>query len=177
MASGNDVSSNSQYRLQRHLRFSDFFLPLHPVLKIMGRIIGIDYGTKRIGLAVTDPLQIFASPLDTVDPSGFFAYIENYLKVEIIDAFVIGYPVQMNNKPSESVNQINPFIRKLEKTFPGKTIHLADERFTSQMALRTMIDGGVKKSDRRDKSLVDKISASIILQSFLDNRSNKEKRV
>jgi putative holliday junction resolvase len=143
----------------------------------MGRIIGIDYGTKRIGLAVTDPLQIFASPLDTVAPSGFFSYIGHYLETEVIDAFVIGYPVQLNNKPSASVNQINPFIKKLEKTFPGKPVHLADERFTSQMALRTMIDGGVKKSGRRDKGLVDKISASIILQSFLDNRSNKLKKV
>ncbi len=143
----------------------------------MGRIIGIDYGTKRIGLAVTDPLQIFASPLDTVGPKSFFAYIEHYLESEAIEAFVIGYPVQMNNKPSESVNQINPFIRQLEKAFPGKQIHLADERFTSQMAFRTMIDGGVKKSNRRDKSLVDKISASIILQSFLDTRSNKQKTI
>jgi putative Holliday junction resolvase len=143
----------------------------------MGRIIGIDYGKKRIGLAVTDPLQIFASPLDTVAPAGFFAFIHNYLEKEAIDAFVIGYPVQLNNKPSESVNQINPFIRKLEKTFPDKPVHLADERFTSQMALRTLIEGGVKKSDRRDKSLVDKISASIILQSFLDSRANKQKKV
>jgi putative holliday junction resolvase len=143
----------------------------------MGRIIGIDYGTKRIGLAVTDPLQIFASPLDTVAPSGFFTFMGHYLENEVIDAFVIGYPVQLNNKASESVNHINPFIKKLEKTFPGKPIHLADERFTSRMALRAMIDGGVKKSDRRDKALVDKISASIILQSFLDNRSNKQKHV
>jgi putative Holliday junction resolvase len=141
----------------------------------MGRIIGIDYGTKRIGLAVTDPLQIFASPLDTVKSDEFYQYINNYLKTEVIDAFVIGYPVQMNNKPSESVNQLNPFIKKLNKTFPGKLIHLVDERFTSQMAFQTMIDGGLKKNDRRDKSLVDKISASIILQSFLDKRSNKEK--
>ena len=81
----------------------------------------------------------------------------------------------MNNKPSESVNQINPFIKKLNRTFPDKLIHLVDERFTSQMAFQTMIDGGLRKNDRRDKSLVDKISAAIILQSFLDKRSNKEK--
>jgi putative Holliday junction resolvase len=141
----------------------------------MGRIIGIDYGTKRIGLAVTDPLQIFASPLDTVRPEEFYNFIGNYLKTETIDAFVIGYPVQMNNQPSQSVNQINPFIKKLKRTFPDKQIHLVDERFTSKMALQTMIDGGVRKNDRRDKSLVDKISASIILQSFLDNMSNKKK--
>jgi putative Holliday junction resolvase len=139
----------------------------------MNRIIGIDYGKKRIGLAVTDPMQIFASPLDTVSPKEFDSFIENYLKKEEVEAFVIGYPVQMNNKPSEAVIYINPFIKKLKKAFPEKHIHLVDERFTSQMAIRTMIDGGVKKKDRQDKSMVDKISASIILQSFLDNRSNK----
>jgi putative holliday junction resolvase len=143
----------------------------------MGRILSIDYGTKRIGLAVTDPLQIFASPLDTVSPKEFDSFIENYLKTEEVEAFVIGYPVQMNNQPSEAVIYINPFIKKLKKAFPEKHIHLVDERFTSQMAIRTMIDGGVKKKDRQDKSMVDKISASIILQSFLDNRSNKKENI
>jgi putative Holliday junction resolvase len=140
----------------------------------MGRIIGIDYGRKRIGLAVTDPFQIFASPLSTVSTHEFYIFINDYIKTEAVDAFVIGYPVQMNNQPSESVIYINPFIRKLKKTFPEKHIYLADERFTSQMAIRTMIDGGVKKRDRQDKSMIDKISASIILQSFLDNRANKK---
>jgi putative Holliday junction resolvase len=140
----------------------------------MGRILAIDYGTKRIGLAVTDPLQIFASPLNTVSPDKFDSFIEGYLKTEEVNDFVIGYPVQMNNQPSESVRYINPFIKKLKKSFPEIHIHLVDERFTSQMALRTIIDGGVRKKDRQDKSLVDKISASIILQSFLDNRSNKK---
>lgn len=141
----------------------------------MGRIIGVDYGQKRIGLAVTDPLQIFASPLTTVSPAEFDNFIIEYLRNNEVDAFVIGYPVQMNNQPSESVIHINPFIKKLKRTYPNKHIHLADERFTSQMALRTMIDGGVKKKDRQDKSMVDKISASIILQSFLDTRSNTKK--
>jgi putative holliday junction resolvase len=140
----------------------------------MGRIIGIDYGLKRIGLAVTDPLQIFASPLITVSMGEFDYFIADYFKKNEVDAFVIGYPVQMNNQPSASVIYINPFIKKLKKTYPEKHIYLADERFTSQMAMRTMIDGGVKKKDRRDKSMVDKISASIILQSFLDNRTNKK---
>jgi putative Holliday junction resolvase len=140
----------------------------------MGRILAIDYGKKRIGLAVTDPLQIFASPLNTVSPDNFDSFIAGYLRTEEVNDFVIGYPVQMNNQPSESVRYINPFIKKLKKTFPEIHIHLVDERFTSQMALRTIIDGGVKKKDRQDKSLVDKISASIILQSFLDNRSNKK---
>lgn len=139
----------------------------------MGRIIGIDYGMKRIGLAVTDPLQIFASPLITVSNAEFDNYIKIYLNTNEVDAFVIGYPVQMNNKASASVTYINPFIKKLKKEYPEKHIYLTDERFTSQMALRTIIEGGVKKKDRRDKSLIDKISASIILQSFLDTRSNK----
>ena len=140
----------------------------------MGRIIGIDYGVKRIGLAVTDPLQIFASPLMTVMTTEFYKFITGYLETDDVDAFVIGYPVQMNNQPSASVTYINPFIKRLKKTYPEKHIYLADERFTSQMAIRTMVEGGVKKRDRQDKSMVDKISASIILQSFLDNRSNKK---
>ena len=139
----------------------------------MGRIIGIDYGLKRIGLAVTDPLQIFASPLITIGPAEFDNFIVDYLRTNEIDAFVIGYPVQMNNQPSESVVYINPFIKKLKNKYPEKHIYLADERFTSQMAFRTMIEGGVKKKNRRDKSMIDKISASIILQSFLDNKTNK----
>jgi len=140
----------------------------------MGRIIGVDYGQKRIGLAVTDPLQIFASPLATVSPAEFEKFIEDYSGKNEIDGFVIGYPVQMNNKPSESVIYINPFIKKLKKKYPSIPILLADERFTSQMAMRTMIEGGVKKKDRQDKTMVDKISASIILQSYLDKRSNEK---
>lgn len=134
----------------------------------MGRIIGIDYGRKRIGLAVTDPMKIVASPLATVSPAEFDDFIADYLKTEEIEAFVIGYPVQMNNQPSESVTYVNPFIRKLRNKFPSVPVHLVDERYTSQMALRTMIDGGVKKKGRRNKSMIDKISASIILRSFLD---------
>ena len=141
----------------------------------MGRIIGIDFGTKRIGLAVTDPLQIIASPMDTVSPAEFYSYMEKYLKKENVEAFVVGYPLQLNNKPSESVNHLNPFIRKLRSSFPGMTVHLVDERFTSRIAFRTLIDSGAGKKERRDKSLVDKISASLILQSFLDHRKNKEK--
>jgi len=143
----------------------------------MGRILGIDYGNKRIGLAVTDPLKIFASPLDTVPPMDFEKYMEEYVKGEQIDELVIGYPVQMNNKPSESVKYIDPFLRKLKKLFPGIPVHLVDERFTSKIAFQSMIQGGVKKKDRRDKSMVDKISASLILQSFLDSRNNKNRKV
>ena len=100
----------------------------------MGRIIGIDYGNKRIGLAVTDPLQMFASPLTTINPSEFDSYIESYKKTEKIDAFVIGYPRQMNNQPSESVKYIDPFIRKLKKNYPDTPVYCVDERFTSRMA-------------------------------------------
>jgi putative holliday junction resolvase len=141
----------------------------------MGRIIGIDYGTKRIGLAVTDPLQIFASPLETVGSADFFTFIENYIRKEPVDSFVIGYPVTLNNIPSDSVKSLDPFLKKLKKLYPGKEVHLVDERFTSQIAMRTMIDGGIRKTARRDKALVDRISASIILQSFLDSRQNKLK--
>jgi putative holliday junction resolvase len=140
----------------------------------MGRILGIDYGKKHVGLAVTDPMQIFASPLDTINTHNIDDFIAGYMGSEQIDAFVIGYPVQMNNEPSESVKYINPFIRKLKKRFPGVPVHLVDERFTSQMAFRTMIDGGLKKKARQNKMMIDMISASIILQSFLDSRSIKQ---
>jgi putative Holliday junction resolvase len=136
----------------------------------MGRVLGIDYGRKRVGLAVTDPLQIFASPLNTISAHDIDNFIAEYMASEQVDAFVIGYPVQMNNEPSESVKYIDPFIRKLKKKFPGIPVHLADERFTSQMAFRTMIDGGLKKKERQNKALIDMISASIILQSWLDRR-------
>jgi putative Holliday junction resolvase len=137
----------------------------------MGRILGIDYGKKRVGLAVTDPLQIFASPLNTVNVQEFDSFLNEYMASEQVDEFVVGYPVQMNNKPSESVKYINPFIKRLRKRFPEKPLHLADERFTSQIALRTMLNGGLKKKERQNKMIADMISASIILQSFLDNRS------
>jgi putative Holliday junction resolvase len=136
----------------------------------VGRILGIDFGTKRIGIAITDPLQIFASPLKSVKNHEFESFIEEYVKTEQVDEFVVGYPMTLNNQPSESVKYIDPFIKKLKKLFPGVPVNKVDERFTSGMALRTIIEGGVKKKRRQDKSMVDKISASIILQSFLDKR-------
>jgi putative Holliday junction resolvase len=137
----------------------------------MGRILAFDYGKKRIGLAVTDQMQIIASPLITISPSEIENYLLDYLKKEIVDEFVIGYPVQMNNKPSDSVRYIDPFLKRLGKLFPDKPLHLVDERFTSKIALQTIIEGGVKKKDRRDKSLADKISASLILQTYLEKRN------
>lgn len=137
----------------------------------MGRILAIDYGKKRIGLAITDPRQIIASPLTTVPASSLESFLVDYLKKEEVDEFVVGYPVQMNNLPSDSVKYIDPFLKKLRKLFPDKPVNLTDERFTSAMAVRAMIEGGVKKKDRRDKSMVDKISASLILRTFLEKRS------
>ncbi|HBE43162.1 MAG TPA: Holliday junction resolvase RuvX [Bacteroidales bacterium] len=139
----------------------------------MGRIIGIDYGKKRTGLAVTDPLKMFASPFKTINTGDFDDFMNEYMKSETVDAFIVGYPVQMNNKPSESVKYLDPFLRKLKKCFPQIPVHLVDERFTSQMAFRAMIDGGVTRKGRRDKGMVDKISASIILQSFLDKNKRE----
>jgi len=143
----------------------------------MGRILGIDYGRKRIGLAVTDPLHIFASPLETIDPRDFDNFLNDYQRSEEIEAFVVGYPVKLNNRPSESVKYIDPFIEKLRRTFPGKPVHLMDERFTSRIAQKTMIDGGVRKKKRQNKSMVDKISASIILQSFLDKSTFEKSKI
>lgn len=140
----------------------------------MTRILGIDYGNKRMGIAVTDPLKIFASPLTTINPSEFDGFMEGYLKNEKVEAFVIGYPRKLNNQPSESVKYIDPFLKNLRRKYPEILIHQVDERFTSRMAMRSMIDGGVKKESRQDRSMIDRISASIILQSWLDSRSNNK---
>ena len=137
----------------------------------MGRILAIDYGKKRVGIAVTDPMQIIASPLTTVAVSALESFLVDYLKKEEVDEFVVGYPVQLNNLPSESVKYIDPFLKKLRKLFPDKPVHLTDERFTSSIAVRALIEGGVKKKERRDKSIIDKISASLILRTFLEKRS------
>lgn len=138
----------------------------------MGRVLAIDYGKKRVGVAVTDPSQIIASPLETVLSHEIFDYLKKYMENEQVDCIVVGYPRQMNNEPSESIRYINPFLRGLERKFPEMKIELFDERFTSKIAFRAMIDGGVKKQKRRDKAMVDRISASLILQSFLEHRSN-----
>jgi putative Holliday junction resolvase len=137
----------------------------------MGRIMGIDYGSKRVGLAVTDTTQIIASPLTTVHVNELEAFLLDYVSKEPVDEFVIGFPVQMNNKPSQSVKYIQPFLKRLSALFPDKPVHLTDERFTSQIALQSIIEGGVKKKKRRDKSIADRISASLILRSYLEKRS------
>ncbi|NOY96162.1 MAG: Holliday junction resolvase RuvX [Chlorobi bacterium] len=140
----------------------------------MGRILAIDYGKKRVGLAVTDPLKIIASKLTTVPTHTIFDFLGNYFREEEVECLVIGYPRQMNNEASEAVRYINPFIKKLQKLYPEMPVELVDERFTSKMAFQTMIDGGVKKKGRRNKELVDAISATIILQSFIERKKYKE---
>ena len=139
----------------------------------MGRILAIDYGRKRTGLAVTDPLQIIANALDTVPTHTLMDYVKSYAAANAVDAIVIGMPLQMDGLPSESSTYIRPFVEKLRKEMPAMRIELFDERFTSRLALRAMIDGGVPKKRRReDKGLVDRISATIILQGYLDSRDN-----
>lgn len=134
----------------------------------MDRIIGIDYGRKRIGVAVSDPLRIFASALETVQSAKIIEYLQKYAEQETIVRFVVGYPINMNGQPSEAAADVEVFLKQLVKHFPDIPVTLEDERFTSVLAHRAMIDGGMKASERRDKASVDKISAAIILQSYLD---------
>ena len=136
----------------------------------MGRVLAIDYGEKRTGIAITDPLQIVASGLTTVDTNTLIDFLKNYCSEENVDLFVVGLPKQMNNQPSQSESSIKPFLKKLKSNFPRISIIRIDERFTSKIALRTMIDLGLKKSQRRNKLLVDQISATLILQSYLDSK-------
>lgn len=135
----------------------------------MPRILAIDYGTKRTGIAVTDDFQIIASGLTTVKTSEIFIFLEKYLSSENVELFLVGEPKQMNNTASESEQYILPFIEKLKNNFPKIPIKRVDERFTSKMAFQTMIDSGLTKKQRQNKALVDEISATIILQSYLYN--------
>lgn len=134
----------------------------------MDRIVGIDYGRKRIGVAASDPLGIFASALDTVPSAKIIEYLKRYSETERITRFVVGMPVNMNGQPSEAAADVQGFLKQLAKHFPDIPVSLEDERFTSVLAHRAMIDGGMKKSDRRDKNSVDRISAAIILQTYMD---------
>lgn len=137
----------------------------------MDRIVGIDYGRSRSGIAVSDPLGIFASALETVPAAKIIEYLKNYAAAEGIKRFVVGYPRNMDGLPSEAAEDVDAFVVKLRAAFPGVEVDLEDERFTSVLAHRVMIDGGMKASRRREKESVDKISATIILQSWLDRRA------
>ena len=136
----------------------------------MGRILAFDYGTKRTGIAVTDPLQLIASGLKTVETSEILTFLRAYCNDEEVVLFVVGLPRQMNNLPSESEQFIKSFIRNLKRTFPEIPIKREDERFTSKMALQSMIDSGIKKKQRYNKAMVDEISATLILQSYLNRK-------
>ncbi len=133
----------------------------------MGRILAIDYGKIRTGIAVTDELQIIASGLTTVSTKELMPFLQEYLKKESVELFLIGEPKQMNNKPSESEEFIIPFLSKLKVFFPKTPYIRVDERFTSKMAFKTMIDSGLSKKQRKNKALIDEISAALILQSYL----------
>ena len=136
----------------------------------MGRILAFDYGTKRTGIAVTDPLQLIASGLKTVETSEILTFLKAYCTDEEVVLFVVGLPRQMNNLPSESEQFIKSFIRNLKRTFPEIPIKREDERFTSKMALQSMIDSRIKKKQRQNKAMVDEISATLILQSYLNRK-------
>lgn len=136
----------------------------------MDRIIGIDYGRARVGVAVSDPLGIFASPLETVPSAKIIEYLQKYASAETVIKFVVGYPLNLNGAPAQAAADVDAFLKQLQKAFPETPVALEDERFTSVLAHRAMIDGGMKKNDRRDKNSVDKISAAIILQSYLDKK-------
>ena len=143
----------------------------------MGRIIAIDYGTKRIGLAVTDTMQIIANGLCTVPCGEAIEYLQAYISREAVDLFVVGQPKQLNNEPSENMRHIKDFVNRLHKIIPDVPVEFADERFTSTMAHRAMIDGGLPKKRRQDKALVDKISATLILQGFLEKKRLTSHRI
>ena len=136
----------------------------------MDRIIGIDYGRKRVGVAVSDPLGIFASALETVQSAKIIEYLKKYAENENVVLFVVGYPINMNGAPSEAAHDVDIFLKHLAKAFPDIPVTLEDERRTSVLAHRAMIDGGMKKLDRQKKESVDKISAAIILQSYMDRK-------
>lgn len=136
----------------------------------MGRVLALDYGTKRTGVAVSDPLRIIASPLETVATASLIGYLRQYVAANPVDTIVLGKPLQMNGKPSESFRYIEPFAARLRREFPDIEVTFYDERFTSVLAHKAMIDGGLKRMERRDKAMVDKISAAIILRDWIESR-------
>lgn len=136
----------------------------------MGRILAIDFGKRRTGLAVTDPLRITANPLLTIDTKDLLSWLADYFAKQQVDEVVIGHPTQMNGEDSESMNYIRPFMAAFAKQFPDKPITMYDERFTSVLAHQAMLAGGMKKKDRQNKAVVDKIAACIILEDYLESK-------
>ncbi|MFI5218492.1 MAG: Holliday junction resolvase RuvX [Bacteroidia bacterium] len=140
----------------------------------MGRILAIDYGTKRVGIAVTDPQKIIASGLSTVATQEIFSFLESYVLNNEVECIVVGEPKQMNNLPSDSAKSTNEFVRQLENKFKNIPVKRMDERFTSKIAQHSLLQSGLKKSERQNKELVDMVSAILILQSYLESESNKQ---
>ena len=136
----------------------------------MPKIIAIDYGLKRCGIAATDDLQIIASGLTTIDTKEIFNFLKNYFEKNKVEAIVLGEPKRMDTSDTHNSQPVREFRKKIEELFPDKKVHMVDERFTSKMAFQTMIDGGLSKKQRKNKALVDEISATIILQSFMQAR-------
>ncbi len=147
------------------------FLP--KILETVGRILAIDYGKKRVGLAVTDPMKIIANKLATISTHDIWDFLKDYFQKEQIECIVVGYPRQMNNQLSDAVLYINPFLNRFRKLYPEMPLELMDERFTSKMAFQTMIDAGLKKKARQNKGTIDTISATIILQSYMEQQKFK----
>lgn len=139
----------------------------------MGRIMAIDYGQKRVGIAVTDELRIIATGLQTVHVKDLFAFLDEYISRETVDLIVVGEPRQMNNRASDAQRFIEPFVKKLKKHFPTIPVDRVDERFTSVMAQSTIREAGIRKKNRQDKGLVDKVSATIMLQSYMQLMQSK----
>jgi len=135
----------------------------------MGRILAIDYGAKRVGLAVTDPLQIIATALTTVPEKEVIDFLKNYIITENVERFVVGMPLSLNGDDTHATPLVKAFIKRLQKTFPNVPVDTEDEQYTSKMAVQSMVQAGVKKKDRRKKENIDKISATIILQSYLEH--------
>lgn len=135
------------------------------------RLMAFDYGTKRIGIAVTDPMQIIATALTTIHPQDIWTFLADYLQAEQVETFIIGKPKQLDGSDSESASHVVGFIRKLKKTYPEIPVVEIDERFTSKIAAAAIAQSGKKKKDRQQKGLIDTVSATIILQSYMDGRS------
>ncbi len=140
----------------------------------MGRILAIDYGTKRTGIAVTDPDRIIATGLTTVNTPTLFPFLQDYCTKESVDLFLVGEAKHLDNTPAESMRFIEPFVQKLAQTFPQIPIARIDERFTSKLAFQAMIDGGLKKKQRQNKAMIDQVSATIMLQNFLDSKEYQQ---
>ncbi len=138
----------------------------------MGRILAIDYGTKRVGIAATDPMQIIASGLDTIHPNKLLDFLKKYMQTEDVECIVVGDPKRLNNEPAQAAKGADQLTERLKKEFPNVRFDRMDERFTSKMAFGAMIEGGLKKKQRADKALIDKVSATIILQSYMEQMNS-----